>query len=231
MKSGILYEGPSLYDGSPIVVIATTGSKNSKTGSMVQTWILRADVEPHTACKTGEDSSVCGTCPHRPELYREAGAAPCYVTVFQAPLSVFRAYKRGRYPRVSPAEMGAGRVVRVGSYGDPAAVPVSVWTEFVKDATAHTGYTHGWNRRDVDPALRSVCMASADTVEEATRAQSQGWRTFRVAPLGVGAERGEIVCPASKEAGQKTTCAACKLCRGADDTRKRTIPSITIQAH
>ena len=36
----ILYEGPSMLDGAPIVVIATgirTGSTNVKTGAMIQT--------------------------------------------------------------------------------------------------------------------------------------------------------------------------------------------------
>jgi hypothetical protein len=52
--SSILYEGPSMIDGKPIVVIATVGSANSKTGAMVQTWIMRQDVEPHHALKTGK---------------------------------------------------------------------------------------------------------------------------------------------------------------------------------
>ena len=31
MKSGIIYDGPSAYDGKPIVVIATWSDRNSKT--------------------------------------------------------------------------------------------------------------------------------------------------------------------------------------------------------
>ena len=45
----ILYEGPSMLDGAPIVVIATgfaERSGNDKTGAMIQTWILRADIPP-----------------------------------------------------------------------------------------------------------------------------------------------------------------------------------------
>ena len=49
----ILYEGPSELDGSPIVVIATFGSKNRKTGkgrkNLIQTWIMRQDVAPWDA--------------------------------------------------------------------------------------------------------------------------------------------------------------------------------------
>jgi hypothetical protein len=60
----IIYEGPSLYDGAPIVVLVQTGSSNRKTGDMVQTYILRSDIDPITASRTGKDSAICGTCPH-----------------------------------------------------------------------------------------------------------------------------------------------------------------------
>jgi hypothetical protein len=38
------YRGASQIDGTPIVGIATVG--NRKTGSMIQTWIIRDDVHP-----------------------------------------------------------------------------------------------------------------------------------------------------------------------------------------
>ena len=65
----VLYNGPSLIDGAPIIAIAcriTEASENSKTGAMIQTFILRRDIAPHLALKTGADSSVCGDCPLRP---------------------------------------------------------------------------------------------------------------------------------------------------------------------
>ena len=46
MKSGIIYKGPSLLDGKPIVVIATLSNRNSKTGNVVQTYILKSDTNP-----------------------------------------------------------------------------------------------------------------------------------------------------------------------------------------
>mgnify|MGYP003345148381 CR=1 FL=1 len=48
----ILYEGPSMIDGAPVVVIANrieTASGNSKTGAMVQTFIIRSKSEEHTS--------------------------------------------------------------------------------------------------------------------------------------------------------------------------------------
>src|SRR5262245_54787722 len=101
----VLYTGPSAYDGAPIVVIATRfagASSNVKTGALVQTWILRADTEPHAALREGTDTTVCGTCPHR--SVASGGAGSCYVRVFQAPLGVYRGWRRGIYPDASTPE-------------------------------------------------------------------------------------------------------------------------------
>jgi hypothetical protein len=46
MKSGIIYKGPSRIDGAPIVVLATYSNRNTKTGAVVQTYILREDINP-----------------------------------------------------------------------------------------------------------------------------------------------------------------------------------------
>ena len=209
----VLYRGPSLLDGAPIVVIATGldgKGRNRKTGALVQTWIMREDIAPHEAAKSGQDESVCGDCVHRP-----ANGGACYVKTFQAPLSVWRAYHRGAYAVAADLEAiraaGAGLVVRLGSYGDPGAVPVAVWGALVALSKAHTGYTHQWRRA---PSLRGLCMASADSPHEALEAQAQGWRTFRVRAPSEAVGAREFICPASKEAGAKTDCASCRACGG-----------------
>jgi hypothetical protein len=56
-------------------------------------------------------------------------------------------------------------------------------------------------------------MASADTIEQAALANLYGMRVFRVS-VGVDRQPGETVCPASAEAGRKSTCAKCTLCSG-----------------
>ncbi|QOC54178.1 hypothetical protein [Caulobacter vibrioides] len=215
----ILYRGPSLLDGAPIVVVATglgRSSRNEKTGDMVQTWIIRDDVRPDHAAKSGDDASVCGDCPHRP-----VNAGSCYVKTFQAPLSVWNAVHRGVYPTADDAgavsDAGAGRMVRLGSYGDPAAVPVWVWEALTARAKGWTGYTHQWR---VAPALKALCMASVDDFAEAVTARAQGWRTFRVRTAGEALEPREFICPASAEAGQKTDCASCRACMGTDAKAK-----------
>ena len=68
-------------------------------------------------------------------------------------------------------------MVRLGTYGDPAAVPASIWSDLVAYSDGHTGYTHQWR---TSPGLRGLCMASVDSEEEAIEAWALGWRTFRV---------------------------------------------------
>ena len=212
----IAYEGPSAIDGSPIVVVVTglRGSSNRKTGSMVQTFILRTDVHPLEALKTGADESICGSCEHRPILARATGKAPCYVDVSKAPSAVWKAYRRGRYVKASThviARAIAGRVLRIGTYGDPAAAPVRVWQGLTVYVAGWTGYSHQW--RNLGREWQLLVMASADSPTDRADAKASGWRTFRVS-IGLDKQEGEVSCPASKEAGSRTTCIDCKLCRG-----------------
>lgn len=216
----IAYEGPSEIDGRPIVVIVNklAGSANAKTGAdLVQTFIIRSDVAPTDALKTGDDVSICGQCVHRPLLAKTNGAAPCYVNVGRSVRSVFEAYKRGRYIKATPAQLRTilrGRKVRLGTYGDPAAAPVSMWQEITADALGVVGYSHQWQAVNFDHAAWApLVMASADTIDEAAQANLYGMRVFRVS-VGVEKHAGEVTCPASAEGGRKATCDTCMLCGG-----------------
>jgi len=215
----IAYEGPSEIDGAPIVVIINridSDSENEKTGALVQSFIIRSDVAPTDALKSGADASICGECQHRPKLASETGAAPCYVNVGRSVRSVYEAYKRGRYTKADPATIAralAGKKVRLGTYGDPAAAPVRMWTEITRYADRR-GYTHQWDRPGFDAAAWApLVMASADTIDEAAKANLLGMRVFRVS-IGVDKQPGETICPASAEGGKKSTCAKCTLCAG-----------------
>jgi hypothetical protein len=55
-----------------------------------------------------------------------------------------------------------------------------------------------------------------------------GWRTFRVREASEPVAKGEFICPASAEAGKRTTCIQCQACDGADRAGKA---SPTIIAH
>ena len=234
----VIYRGPSELDGKPIVVVATgfrNKSENVKTGKMVQTWILREDISPREAVHSGQDSSICGQCPHRGILVRQADGGTrnklrtCYVLSFQAPLQVWRTYQAGNYGDAAGdyeqiAELFQGRIARLGAYGDPAAVPDSVWAVVTGTAAKWAGYTHQWSTLAHGSLLRVLVMASVDSVAEAQLAQSMGWRTFRV---GEGTAKTEVGCPASEEMGKRAQCADCTLCQGAFKQAK----NIVIRPH
>lgn len=226
----ILWEGPSAVDGAPIVVIATglkAGSTNSKTVAMVQTYILRSDIPPQEAINTGADESICGSCVHRGDGTGKGRS--CYVAIFHGPRGVWAAYKRGSYDKATDlSALGDGRMVRLGAYGDPAAAPDAVWNELLTKAVGWTGYTHMWRHLDAK-VWAPLVMASADSVKDMDDAHAMGYRTFRVSPRGGEAIKGrEILCPASEEAGRKTTCVECKACMGTSGKAK---VSVMIPAH
>ena len=227
-----MYEGPSKLDGAPIVVIAVgirNNSKNAKTGAMIQTYIIRSDMSPIDAVKSGADAAICGNCVHRGDEALGIGRS-CYVTLIHGPRSVYASYQRGIYPKASAFEAAAlfaGRMVRLGTYGDPAAAPYAMWTVALGKATGWTGYTHQW--RAIDTRWASLVMASADSLTDMSEAHAMGYRTFRVAPKGEVNVKGlEVICPASEEMGKLTDCNSCKACMG---TSAKARASIQIAAH
>lgn len=209
----ILYRGPSRFGGSPIVVVATFSSKNSKTGNMIQTWILRSRVHPSRAVRRGRDGAVCGTCRFR-------GGRGCYVDVGKAPAAVWRGVRRGIYPVFDPvvhAPLFAGRAIRLGSYGDPAAVAPGVWREVLRlSSGGHTGYTHAW--RGVGSDYLGLLQASCDNAGEAAIANAAGWRAFTVLPGALESFAGAeslpglgVLCVAESRG---RSCLDCRLCSG-----------------
>lgn len=224
----VIHKGRSLLDGNPIVVIALVKSGNSKTGNMVQTYILADnDKNPLDNVKTLGDFSICGDCKHR----RGTGGA-CYVNIGQGVMQVWKAYKNGNYPRATPehaAKLIKDREVRLGTYGDPMAVPAWVWVDLLTYSSGHTGYTHQWNPEseivkkimakypEQYDEIRALCMASADNEDEWWFASYNNWRTFRVREETDPLYEKEFICPASEEAGKRKTCATCMACNGAGE--------------
>lgn len=223
----LVYEGPSVVDPSvPIAVIVNRvmgNATNAKTGAMAQSFIIRTDMKPNEAVRAGQDHAICGMCPY-------AGGKGCYVSIKMV-CSVYAAYQRGSYKAVSPETVGnlCGALVeigmlsgfRAGSYGDPAAAPYGVWEALMKpvrEAGGKTsGYTHQWSEkyayagRTADPAFRSLLMASAHGPVDALLANAGGWRAFTTfgSAEELKATDRMVMCPASKEAGHRLTCATC----------------------
>lgn len=215
-----------MIDGSPIVVVAIVKSSNAKTSDMIQTYVLRSDIDPLTASKTGLDYAICGNCTHRGKptadpKKKQAIERSCYVTLYHGPLVVYKGYKRGIYPSATSQEikrLGADRMVRLGTYGDPLACPESVWGDLLSESIGHTGYSHQYGLVQGD---YSKVMISADSKDDAQEHHASKRRTFRVIPVTTWVDQGksallktEILCPASEEMGKVTTCDKCKLCAG-----------------
>jgi hypothetical protein len=150
----------------------------------------------------------------------------CYVNWFRAPQNIWKGLHSAQ--EWTPEQLGtflAGQHVRLGAYGDPAAVPMGVWLDVVAQVAGWTGYTHAW--RECDRSLRALLMASVDTRREQETAAGAGWRTFRVRGRTEALAPDEVTCPASAEAGHAATCESCGLCRGLAKPSK----SVSILVH
>lgn len=232
----VLWEGPSEVDGKPVAVILTglgKPSDNRKTGTMLQTWILRADIDPISAVNTGEDKSICDSCQHRRRLHEDGKYhRTCYVTLMHGPQSVYRSYRRGNYPHlrdISDKLLESMRkphwdAMRLGSYGEPTIAPMTMWTYTFDrfNPRIRTGYTHRW--RSCDQRFRKLCMASADSSQDVRDANAMGWRTFLVLPGEAMPSPGAIHCPSDPtRSDAHVPCESCGQCAGADGRHKRNV--------
>ena len=210
---------------SPTIVAAVTGvtrrSANPKTGDMLQMSILVRKVEPLEALRLGLDRHNCGGC-----LYsstENGGNNDCYVLVGQMPTQVYRSVKGQRIPDIDPADIKPGKAIRLGAYGDPGFLPLSLleaWTIGRK----FTGYSHAW--RTLPKSYTRYLMASCETPGDVRQANERGWRAYRTiehrdSPISAN----EIVCPHIGR--HKVQCADCRLCSGSSIGAK----SIVIPMH
>jgi len=205
----LLYDGPSQLDNKPIFAVATGldyPSRNPKTGPVIQTYILTKSTTPIEAIKTEQDKSICGTCPLKGGKIKKRS---CYVNIGHTPTRLWKAFLAGNYSEMNPKHLGRGRKIRLGSYGDPAAIPTKIWKDFTKYATGWVGYTRQWET--CDPDLNQFCMASVETLQEAEEANLKGWKTFRITTDLNSRTKNEIRCPAKPGF---MTCYQCMACNG-----------------
>jgi hypothetical protein len=237
----ILYEGPSLIDGKPIVAIITglkSKSHNTKTGEMPQVWIIRSYIHPTEALRTGEDVSICGNCPHRPKVLGDNAlkktSRSCYVNTMSFN-AVYKKYKNGGYEVAdlnTLSQLLKGKKVRLGAYGEPSLIPIEILDIILANCES-TGYTHRWKNCNED--YSRYLMASCDNAIDVIQATTKGYRTFYVQNIkefdNVSRTVNGIklaVCPASKEMGKKVQCQDCMICSG---TRSGFKSNVTIMIH
>ncbi len=252
MTTYVMWEGISLIDNeTPIVVLMSINppsaksrtkkdknkSANTKTGFMAQTYIIRQDMKPSVAHKQGLDPAICGDCPMRSPA--SGGNNACYVNIWRGGNQVWGSYQRGT---AKTREEGLAKLrkvfadgrkpsLRIGTYGDPSAAPAALWEELFSIGDGWTGYTHQWRNPRVQEYQKWM-MASADTVEERLEAKAMNppWRTFRVSLPDEEPQPGEIVCPASEEAGKKLHCNECRQCSGTAG-RRNSLVDVVIKVH
>lgn len=113
--------------------------------------------------------------------------------------------------------ISTGTYVRFGTYGEPSLHPVKLIEDVTKVCTNWTGYTHQWHR---NKELSKYLMASTHTPKQEEKARSFGYRSFIASKDKLGQY---VNCPASKEAGYKSSCSKCGLCSGTEGKGKKSI--------
>ena len=226
--SVVLWSGPSMLTGDPIMVVASRvrePSSNSKTGDMIQIYILPLDTHPAHAWHRGGIESVCpSACAHRSDNDKT-----CYVAWERLGALWLAARKAIAAGRVGVSDgYFKGAIVRFGAGGDPSAVPLAVWESVASDARGWSGYTANWRDLSEDWAL--LFMASASTLPDVWRARSKGWRIYASSESPAMdtalSAAGVKVCPSHTVGLQ---CTACRQCDGT--TRGARRPDYFIPLH
>jgi hypothetical protein len=224
-NSYVVWEGASLIDGSSIVLILTgfvSPTSNRKTGRLIQSWILQQEFLPTYAAKKGLDFGICGTCP-----LKLSQTGSCYVNLLPVN-NIYRKYVAGTYPKFSANEIAVLEryryPIRIGSYGDPTAVPIEVWEPIILSSGKFTGYTHQYRSHNCDSRWQKYLMASVQSEVEAQQAQSKGWRTFRIISPDAPLSKNEILCRHTED--DRNKCETCLLCDGASSK-----PNIADRVH
>ena len=243
MLGFVLYEGPSLIGQGDIAVLAVLNSKNEKTGPMVQVYIVPKDMSTLDAVQAGDNAAACGDCPlmgtpYTKTIKRRSGEVEqvvrlqnrvCYVNLGRLDATIGGAYRRGRYApynRRIHERWLKGRDVRLGSYGDPAAMPDHLVEYLASVGSGHTGYSHqlfSIERGRADKLAR-LLMVSCHTPAQHNEAVRRGWRPFTVISGNQAPPVGAVECPFYTHGVQ---CNKCQLCQG---TSKNAKP-VYVRAH
>lgn len=218
-----------LSENKKTVLIATASSKNKKTGSGIQIWILDATMHPIDSRRTGHDAvNQCKGCSF-------ASGNGCYVTPL--PISaIWRAWKAGVYSKLIYGTkdwnefFDGAEFVRLGAYGNPSLIPLRMVKDIGKRAKNITGYFHDWHIMPPSKAKAygEYLMASCEK-DNWEKAQAIGLRTFTVCEKPEDSKVFGIECIADVT-NKRIQCKDCGLCDG--NRRKDKIrPSIWIKAH
>lgn len=212
-----------------IVINFQFQTTNKKTGDLIQNYLIPESwLETDESIDNLDDRAVCFDCKHGQNEDKM-----CYVRDkfksrgLKSKIRGLRNLGLDNIPELSP-ELESdllnaieGRGIRFGSYGEPILLGEALIGKISKRAKFWTGYTHQWHKNNW---AKDYFMASVESEIVSNAAQKMGFRTFFV---GDTQSKEYVTCPASKEAGNKTTCDNCKLCMGTQSKAK----SVTIKLH
>jgi len=158
--------------------------------------------------------SVCFDCPFRAYLKCYTHKYQQYAGFLSMLKSIAREFKNvNEIPSIhllekKIVEISNDKYIRFGTYGEPTLIPLNLVSNMVKASKSHTGYTHQWSKK---PDYAQFFMASTHNEGQANMAQKLGFRSFIATDKKL---ENAVVCPASNEAGFKSTCEKCGLCSG-----------------
>jgi hypothetical protein len=204
------YKAPQVPQEAALYTATTS---NRKTGNVPTMAIGRTRQESKDSCK-GCSLLDSGDC------YAQYG------TVAIGHSSTVKGYEKKpeRYSlkRALSNRLASAKMVRIGSIGDPGALPGGYLADVLDAITGEgldpVGYTHHWRGR---PDLAGLLMASCETLQEADQAVRAGFRAAAVVPWDWAKQRFKtpdgnpaVICPAILEP-DVVTCNNCRLCNGA----------------
>lgn len=161
------------------------------------------------------DGSNCMDCP----FSGNQGAGGCYTHKFNQYvgfLSMLRSISKEDLTELTISKaieiysMCKDTYVRFGTYGEPSLLPLHLVESMAKLSSSYTGYTHQW-KKNWAKEYGDYFMASVHSQFQADVAKRLDYRSFIASNEGT---ENAVQCPASKEAGYKSNCAACGLCSG-----------------
>jgi hypothetical protein len=161
------------------------------------------------------DGAVCFDCP----FSQNRGCYTAKYTQYSGFLSSLRSIGKSHSWESIPEfnseihsdllSMAAGNYSRFGTYGEPTLIPLSLVANLCAVAKSYTGYTHQYMRK---AEYAPYFMASLHSEKQMPYAEKLGFRAFIASKQHLS--KPFVNCPASAEAGYKSTCSACGLCSG-----------------
>ncbi len=170
------------------------------------------------------DQAVCFDCPFSQNRGCYTAKAQQYAGFLSSLRSIGKANKWQDIPEYNEdiarqiVAMSKGKYARFGTYGEPSLLPLSLVADICQGAKSWTGYTHQYMRK---PEYAPFLMASLHSDRQMTYAERLGYRAFIASKERL--TKPFVNCPASAEAGFKSTCSDCGLCSGTQGKGKKSV--------